>query len=219
MLYRRSRTGPWAAAFCGLVLGLVMLFAPNQGAAAVGTASQYAAAVAGGVGQWQLIKLRPPAPPDRARPPGPHPGGRAASSPKPASTKVPPGLSFTTAHGCNPAADWRSQRLDRRVRALVRAVAAKHAIRLSCARSGHSRFVKHTTRVSNHTVWRAVDVDVVDGRPVSGANQAARQLALDIGSGKFGVQPSEVGSPWDFARRPYFTDEGHQGHLHVGFSA
>ena len=36
------------------------------------------------------------------------------------------------------------------------------------------KFVKGTTRVSNHTVWRAVDIDIVDGRPVSRSSRAAR---------------------------------------------
>ena len=66
-------------------------------------------------------------------------------------------------------------------------------------------------------VWRAVDVDQVDGRPVSPSNTAARRLAVWIGQGRAGVQPSEVGSPWRFGGRPWFSDAGHQGHLHVGF--
>ena len=37
------------------------------------------------------------------------------------------------------------------------------------------------------------------------------------GSNRAGVQPSEVGSPWSFGDRPWFSDAGHQGHLHVGF--
>ena len=88
---------------------------------------------------------------------------------------------------------------------------------MSCLRTGHSWFVKGTRRVSNHSVWRAVDVDQVDGRPVSPSNPAARRLALWIGRGRAGVQPSEVGSPWRLGGRPWFTDAGHQGHLHVGF--
>jgi hypothetical protein len=88
---------------------------------------------------------------------------------------------------------------------------------VSCLRTGHSWFVKGTRRVSNHSVWRAVDVDRVDGRPVSPANAAARRLAVWIGRGGAGVQPSEVGSPWRLEGRPWFTDAGHQGHLHVGF--
>jgi hypothetical protein len=135
----------------------------------------------------------------------------------PSATRPPLGLSFTNAAGCRPAGDYRSPRLDRRVRALLVAAAGHHQIRVSCLRTGHSWYVKGTRRVSNHSVWRAVDVDRVDGRPVSPANPAARRLALWIGRGGAGVQPSEVGSPWRLGGRPWFTDAGHQGHLHVGF--
>jgi hypothetical protein len=140
--------------------------------------------------------------------------GRSAPPP---ATRPPSGLSFTTAAGCRPAGDYRSPRLDRRVRTLLVAAADRHRIRVSCLRTGHSWFVKGTRRVSNHSVWRAVDPDRVDGHPVSPSNTAARQLALWIGRGAAGVQPSEVGSPWRFGGRPWFTDTGHQGHLHVGF--
>ena len=136
----------------------------------------------------------------------------------PPTTRLPSGLSFTTAAGCRPADDYQSPRLDRRVRTLLAAAADRQPIRVSCLRTGHSWFVKGTSRVSNHSVWRAVDLDQVDGHPVSPSNPAARQLALWIGRGGAGVQPSEVGSPWRFGGRPWFTDRGHQGHLHVGFA-
>jgi hypothetical protein len=137
-------------------------------------------------------------------------------APTPA-TRAPKGLSFTNEAGCRPAGDWISTRLDRRVRTLLVAASARYRIRVSCLSSGHSWFVKDTRRVSNHSLWRGVDVDQVDGRPVGRSNTAARQLALWIGRGRAGVQPSEVGSPWRFEARPWFTDRGHQGHLHVGF--
>jgi hypothetical protein len=140
--------------------------------------------------------------------------GRPAPPP---ATWPPSGLSFTDAAGCQPAGDYRSPRLDKRVRTLLFAAAERHRIRVSCLRTGHSWFVKGTRRVSNHSRWRAVDVDQVGGRPVSPANPAARRLALWIGRGRAGVQPSEVGSPWRFGGWPWFTDAGHQGHLHVGF--
>jgi hypothetical protein len=136
----------------------------------------------------------------------------------PPATRPPSGLSFTVAAGCRPAGDYRSPWLDRRVRTLLVAAADRYRIRVSCVRTGHSWFVKGTRRVSNHAVWRGVDVDRVDGRPVSRSNAAARQLALWIGRGRAGVQPSEVGSPWRLGGRPWFTDVGHQGHLHVGFA-
>ena len=142
----------------------------------------------------------------------------APSRPAPPPATLPPsGLSFTNAAGCRPAGDSRSPRLDRRVRRLLVAAANRKPIRVSCLRSGHSWYVKGTRRVSNHSVWRAVDVDRVGGRPVSPSNTAARQLALWIGRGRAGVQPSEVGSPWRLGGRPWFTDAGHQGHLHIGF--
>jgi hypothetical protein len=135
----------------------------------------------------------------------------------PPANRPPTGLSFTNAAGCRPAGDYRSPRLDRRVRALLVAAGGRHRIRVSCLRTGHSWYVKGTRRVSNHSLWRAVDVDRVGGRPVSPSNTAARRLALWIGRGWAGVQPSEVGSPWRLGGRPWFTDAGHQGHLHVGF--
>ena len=135
----------------------------------------------------------------------------------PATSRPPSGMSFTNNAGCRPASDYRSPRLDRRVRTLLVAAADRHPIRVSCLRTGHSWYVKGTRRVSNHAVWRAVDLDQIDGRPVSPSNIAARQLALVIGQGGAGVQPSEVGSPWRLAGRPWFTDAAHQGHLHVGF--
>jgi hypothetical protein len=135
----------------------------------------------------------------------------------PAATRPPSGLSFTNAAGCRPTTDYRSPRLDRRVRTLLVAAASRHQVRVSCLRTGHSWFVKGTRRVSNHSVWRGVDLDRVDGHPVSPANAAARQLARWIGRGGAGVWPSEVGSPWPLGGRPWFTDAGHQGHLHVGF--
>ena len=135
----------------------------------------------------------------------------------PRDARPPSGLRFTNAAGCRPAGDYRSPRLDRRVRKLLVAANDRQPIRVSCLHTGHSWYVKGTRRVSNHSLWRAVDVDQVDGHPVSPTNAAARRLALWIGEGRAGVQPSEVGSPWRFGGRPWFSDRGHQRHLHVGF--
>jgi len=80
-------------------------------------------------------------------------------------------------------------------------------------------YVHGTRRVSNHAVWRAVDVDQVDGRPVGPGNTAARALVVWLGGLRGPLRPSEVGSPWGFGRRPWFTDDGHRGHVHIGYSA
>jgi hypothetical protein len=169
-------------------------------------------------GVWALVAIGLLVAATISRPASPHLSRSGGSSTSGAGTHAPAGLAFTNAAGCRPAADYPSPRLDRRVRTLLVVIAAHHRIRVSCLRTGHSGYVKGTDRVSNHSVWRAVDVDQVDGHPVSPANQAARQLALWIGHGGAGVAPSEVGSPWDVGRRPWFSDPGHRDHLHVGFA-
>jgi hypothetical protein len=153
----------------------------------------------------------------RGRLAGGLPAITAPTLPAPPTTR-PKGLSLTNGAGCRPAGDWASSRLDRRIRTLLVAAASQYRIRVSCLRTGHSWFVKGTRRVSNHSRWRGVDVDQVDGHSVNSANAAARRLALWIGHGRAGVQPSEVGSPWAFGRRPWFSDAGHHDHLHVGFA-
>jgi hypothetical protein len=128
-----------------------------------------------------------------------------------------PRITTTTSHGCDPAADLASGRLDLRVQSLLAVLAERHRIRLSCLRTGHSRYVKGTTRVSNHTVWRVVDIDRVDGHPVGRHSRAADRLALWLDGLQGPLRPAEIGSPWNIGRRPYFSDEGHQNHIHVGY--
>ncbi len=152
---------------------------------------------------------RPPAHARRHATAAPAPSGRAlAANPRITTTRV---------HGCDPAADLRSPRLDARVRELLAGAARRFLIRVSCVHTGHSKYVKGTARVSNHYVWRAVDLDRVDGRPVGPGNARARALARWIGNLRGELRPSEVGSPWLFGPGPWFSDAGHQGHVHVGY--
>jgi hypothetical protein len=130
-----------------------------------------------------------------------------------------PRLATTTAHGCDPRRDLASGRLDSRVTTLLAMITARYTIRVSCVRTGHSYYVQGTRRISNHTVWRAVDLDQVNRRPVHQGNQAARTLALWLGRLPPPLRPAEVGSPWPLGGRPYFSDAGHQGHLHIGYRA
>jgi hypothetical protein len=126
-------------------------------------------------------------------------------------------LTSTTSHGCDPGADLASGRLDLRVQSLLAVLAERHTIRLSCLRSGHSHYVKGTNRVSNHTLWRAVDIDRVDGQKVAPGSRAARTLVEWLDGLEGPLRPVEIGSPFDLGRRPYFSDEGHQEHIHVGY--
>jgi hypothetical protein len=152
-------------------------------------------------------------------------GRYTASAPPPTPSKDPfvralvanNRITTTTSHGCNPAADLASGRLDLRVQSLLAVIADRHRIRLSCLRTGHSRYVKGTTRISNHTVWRALDIDMVDNTPVSKTSKPAHALVVWLDGLEGPLRPSEIGSPWRLGHRPYFTDEGHQRHLHVGY--
>ncbi len=169
-------------------------------------------------GVWVLVAIGLLVAASTSNPASPR-AGQPAGGPPSSGVRPPAGLTFTTTAGCQPASDYPSPRLDRRVRALLVAIATHHRIRVSCIRTGHSWYVRGTDRVSNHTVWRAVDVDQVDGHPISRSNAAAHELARWIGQGGAGAAPSEVGSPWAFGPRPWFSNDGHQDHLHVGFPA
>ena len=128
-------------------------------------------------------------------------------------------LATTTSRGCNPAPDLASGQLDLRVQSILAVLAQHWRIRISCIRTGHSRYVAGTKRVSNHTVWRAVDLDQVNGQPVSAASPAARALVMFLDRLLGPLRPTEVGSPWAIGHRPYFTDEGHHDHIHIGYDA
>jgi hypothetical protein len=130
-----------------------------------------------------------------------------------------PNITSTRSHGCDPAADLASGRLDLRVQSLLAVLAERHTIRLSCVRNGHSTYVKGTNRVSNHTVWRAVDIDRVDNQMVAPGSPAARELVEWLDGLEGPLRPSEIGSPFDLGHRPYFSDEGHQRHIHVGYGS
>lgn len=128
-----------------------------------------------------------------------------------------PNLATTRSRGCDPGADLVSGRVDLRVQSLLWVLLERHKIRVSCITTGHSYYVKGTKRVSNHTVWRAVDIDQVDGEPVSPRSAAARRLVLWLDKLEGPLRPAEIGSPFDIGRRPYFSDRGHQGHVHIGY--
>ena len=130
-----------------------------------------------------------------------------------------PYVTATTSHGCNPAPDLASGRLDLRAQSLLAVIADHWRIRLSCVYTGHSVYVKGTTRVSNHHVWRAVDIDMVDGQRVSAHSPAAKALVGWLDRLQGPLRPAEVGSPFRIGHRPYFTDEGHQEHIHIGYGA
>jgi hypothetical protein len=126
-------------------------------------------------------------------------------------------LTLTNSRGCTPSRDLTGGRLDLRVTSLLAAMADRWHIRVSCLRTGHSKYVAGTHVVSNHTLWRALDIDEVNHRPVNAANQDARALALWLSQLTGPLRPTEIGTPWRLPGSGYFTDHSHQGHLHIGY--
>lgn len=83
--------------------------------------------------------------------------------------------------------------------------------------SGHPGTVFPTTRISNHTVGRAVDVRAIDGRPVAAIPRDDPALtAFMVAAGAAGA--TEVGGPVLPAGTGFFTDAVHQDHIHVGIT-
>jgi hypothetical protein len=156
---------------------------------------------------------------DRYTRPTPNPALAGPRDPFVAALVANTRITTTASRGCDPKPDLASGRLDLRVQALLAALTERWTIRISCARTGHSRFVNGTNRLSNHTVWRAIDLDVIDGEPVSRTNHAARELVAWIDKLSGPLRPTEVGSPFSqYAARPmYFSDDGHQAHIHIGY--
>jgi hypothetical protein len=130
-----------------------------------------------------------------------------------------PHLRTTTSAGCNPAPDLASGNLDLRVQSLLAVLTQRFRVRVSCLQTGHSPYVAGTRRVSNHHLWRAVDVDRVDGQPVSPSSKAARTLVEWLDGLQGPLRPAEVGSPFVVGHPPYFSDDGHQDHIHIGYNA
>ena len=107
---------------------------------------------------------------------------------------------------------------DPRVVSALATVSQQHDISLSVIKTGHDKFVHgSTTNISNHFYGRAFDIASVDGKPVDSSNVAARDVAEALGKLPDSIRPTEVGSPWPISAPGYFSDAGHQNHIHVGY--
>lgn len=102
----------------------------------------------------------------------------------------------------------------------VLAVAAASApVAVTVLRSGHPPNVFATTRISNHTQGKAVDVWRIGGQPVvaTGAATGPARAVLDaaLGDRRLRQAGSPEGSDLDGAKRRSFTDLVHSDHLHL----
>jgi hypothetical protein len=115
--------------------------------------------------------------------------------------------------------DIAGGQVDQRVLAMLLAVSFDHQIEVTVIRSGHSKYVKGTRRLSNHISGRAVDIGAVDGRLVRQSNKAARSILDQLLALPVPIRPTEIGSPWNTDAPETFTDSGHDDHLHIGFDS
>jgi hypothetical protein len=109
--------------------------------------------------------------------------------------------------------------VDQRVVDFLAWAVSRHTISVSVLRSGHSKFVAGTSRVSDHWYGRGVDIHAVDGELVAEDSTASRAFALEA-SVLMAGRPDEIGLPWsDLANRPeVFSDSDHLTHLHFGWN-
>ena len=116
------------------------------------------------------------------------------------------------------AADVRSGMIHDSVLTSIDALSSDFELGVSVLKSGHPINVVGTTRRSNHTDGRAVDVWAIDNQPViNQANQArvARFMRAAAATGTW-----QVGGPLnlDGDGTAFFADDTHQDHVHMGFT-
>ena len=113
--------------------------------------------------------------------------------------------------------DVRSGVVDDVVLRALTTLSERHQLDVSVLRSGHPLRVFGTSRTSDHTVGRAVDVWALDGRSIvdlGGSPVVTRFLRAASDAGAY-----QIGGPVDLddVAARYFADNTHQDHIHLGF--
>lgn len=117
----------------------------------------------------------------------------------------------------NARADVEAGVVDARVLALLETISRRYTIGVSVFKTGHSMRTRSGS-ISNHYYGRAADIFFVDGVPVTGSNEAARQVVAFLAGLKGQVRASEVGHPFaDISFVGGFTDSDHDDHVHIAF--
>ena len=118
----------------------------------------------------------------------------------------------------NARADLKAGVVDQRLVSLLSWIFQRHSMYITVFKTGHSKYVEGTDRVSNHYYGRAADLFFVDGDPVSVTNVAARTLVLELAHIHGALRPDELGHPFGAIGFPGgFTDADHRDHVHIGF--
>lgn len=109
-------------------------------------------------------------------------------------------------------ADLEAGIVDPRLVGIVDRLTEDHEIELSVIKTGHPR-----GEASNHFFGRGLDISVIDGEPVNPGNLAAREVATKLAELEGPLRATEIGTPFPISEPGFFTDGGHQDHIHVAF--
>ena len=116
----------------------------------------------------------------------------------------------------NGKADFEQGKMDPRVAAAILKIAEKHEITITSTTSDHPEFSSGGSR-SNHWFGRGIDIGTVDGELVRPNSPASRKVAEALAELDPSIRPTEVGTPWAIAAPGFFTDAGHQDHIHFAY--
>ena len=116
----------------------------------------------------------------------------------------------------NGKADFAKGRMDPRVASILLKLSEKHKIVVSSTTSDHPQSTSGGS-VSNHWFGRGLDIATVDGERVDAGSPAGRELAAELAELDASIRPGEVGTPWAISAAGFFTDAGHQDHIHLAF--
>jgi hypothetical protein len=88
---------------------------------------------------------------------------------------------------------------------------------LNSTLANHSIGLGQVTTVTDPVPMQVVSIVSVDGQPVGPSNFAARDLVTELAALDPSLRPSEIGTPWPIHAPGFFTDQAHQGQLHLAF--
>jgi hypothetical protein len=116
------------------------------------------------------------------------------------------------------AADLDSGLVDSRLISLIAWIAQRHSIAISEFKTGHSKYVTGTTKVSNNWYGRAATITWVDGTAVSPGSSAAHALWNQLRTAPAAIRPIEIGAPWaDPANSRFYSGSDALNLIHIGF--
>ncbi|WP_051324069.1 NHLP-related RiPP peptide [Candidatus Solirubrobacter pratensis] len=139
-------------------------------------------------------------------------GTGGAPSPEAAAVLKDPNITLDA----NGEQDLGSGKMDPRTAAIMLALAKDHKLTISSTFSDHPASTAGGS-VSNHTLGRGFDIATIDGQPVNSGSPVAREVAAALSELDPSIRPTEVGTPFPISAPGYFTDAGHQDHIHVAF--